>query len=66
MAMMLNRRWELVEIDTPLREAFELHAKELGKEVSELSRSERQQAWLNWVLDGKLEEGSDRRDAQEG
>ena len=56
MAQMLNRNGKMVDIDNPLRQAFELHAKELGKEVSELSWPERQQAWLTWVLDGKLEE----------
>ena len=56
MAMMLNRNGNMVDIDNPLREALKAHAKELGKEVSELSWPERQQAWLNWVLDGKLED----------
>lgn len=55
-AVMLNRNGKMVSIDNPLREALEFHAKELGKEVSELSLSERQQAWMNWVLAGKLEE----------
>lgn len=57
--MMLNRNGKMVNIDNPFREALEAHAKELSKEVSELTPAERQQAWMNWVLAGKLEEEED-------
>lgn len=65
MAMMLNRNGKMVNIDNPFREALKVHARELGKRVSELSPLERKQAWLNWVLDGRLEE-DEQTDPQEG